>query len=380
MGASIIMYLVVVEIRESDSKLAQTLFPSLTRAHANAHIYILPPWKSSSLVPIIGAVVGGVVLILAVVLLFFILRRRSRKRREGLLKARPVSIDVDERYSDRLSFAANSAYAPIPLPPPGSAPNSSIYNPHPSHSSGIPHAYFGHHHPADRGSTYSSSEAGPSGFPVGAGGKQRGKGGWTRAPSTADVPSSLRQSLAGGPTTLSLSTHPRGSEYDTSGALVSGYGYADFGAGGYGLGYGYNPNGGGSARGSSTALWPGGPPGMVAPSTNPSRSASLPPSVSGSASASASVLAQASAIVPPGHGYGNGGSGSGAGGKQLGPSMLRAVNVVQHEDAGPSTGELQTVELPPAYNHIRHDHDNDHDHDHNPAEAAQSVGANAPKR
>lgn len=38
-----------------------------------------------------------------------------------------------------------------------------------------------------------------------------------------------------------------------------------------------------------------------------------------------------------------------------GPPLLRAVNVVQHEDAGPSEGqqEEETVELPPAYTNIR---------------------------
>ena len=39
------------------------------------------------------------------------------------------------------------------------------------------------------------------------------------------------------------------------------------------------------------------------------------------------------------------------------PSPLRPVNVIQHEDAGPSlpadTAEPETVELPPAYTNIR---------------------------
>jgi hypothetical protein len=42
---------------------------------------------------------------------------------------------------------------------------------------------------------------------------------------------------------------------------------------------------------------------------------------------------------------------------QTGPTMLRAVNVIQHEDAGPSETPrdegTETVELPPAYTNIR---------------------------
>lgn len=41
-----------------------------------------------------------------------------------------------------------------------------------------------------------------------------------------------------------------------------------------------------------------------------------------------------------------------------GPPQLRPINIIQHDDAGPSAGaaaeeEAETVELPPAYNNLR---------------------------
>jgi len=51
------------------------------------------------------------------------------------------------------------------------------------------------------------------------------------------------------------------------------------------------------------------------------------------------------------------GTGTGISRKSPMPSSLRAVNVIQHEDAGPSlpaeNAESETVELPPAYTNIR---------------------------
>ena len=36
------------------------------------------------------------------------------------------------------------------------------------------------------------------------------------------------------------------------------------------------------------------------------------------------------------------------------PAPMRPVNIIQHDDAGPSNvGEPETIELPPAYTHIR---------------------------
>ena len=40
------------------------------------------------------------------------------------------------------------------------------------------------------------------------------------------------------------------------------------------------------------------------------------------------------------------------------PALMRPVNIIQHDDAGPSegpanVGEPETIELPPAYTHIR---------------------------
>lgn len=42
--------------------------------------------------------------------------------------------------------------------------------------------------------------------------------------------------------------------------------------------------------------------------------------------------------------------------KSPAPPSFRPVNIVQHEDAGPSAGaeeEAETIELPPAYTHIK---------------------------
>lgn len=36
----------------------------------------------------------------------------------------------------------------------------------------------------------------------------------------------------------------------------------------------------------------------------------------------------------------------------MGPSQLRPVNIIQHDDAGPDEGS-ETIELPPAYTNIR---------------------------
>jgi hypothetical protein len=40
--------------------------------------------------------------------------------------------------------------------------------------------------------------------------------------------------------------------------------------------------------------------------------------------------------------------------RKSGPlAQLRPVNIIQHDDAGPSAGEPETIELPPAYTNIR---------------------------
>ncbi|KAF5379069.1 hypothetical protein D9615_005943 [Tricholomella constricta] len=57
--------------------------------------------------------------------------------------------------------------------------------------------------------------------------------------------------------------------------------------------------------------------------------------------------------------YGGAGSTTTGGGRKGGLRQMRPVNVIQHDDAGPSdppnstTGEVETVELPPAYTNIR---------------------------
>lgn len=37
----------------------------------------------------------------------------------------------------------------------------------------------------------------------------------------------------------------------------------------------------------------------------------------------------------------------------LGPTQLRPVNIIQHDDAGPEEQEGETIELPPAYTNIK---------------------------
>ncbi|KAM6503585.1 hypothetical protein JOM56_000528 [Amanita muscaria] len=70
------------------------------------------------------------------------------------------------------------------------------------------------------------------------------------------------------------------------------------------------------------------------------------------------VTSQPETMSQIGFGYGDPSVGSSSGRKGLTPRPYRAVNIVQHEDAGPSEApvdgeEAETIELPPAYTNLR---------------------------
>lgn len=58
--------------------------------------------------------------------------------------------------------------------------------------------------------------------------------------------------------------------------------------------------------------------------------------------------------TPDPHGLGISSNSSGHTRKSpLGPTQLRPVNIIQHDDGGPEDEEGETIELPPAYTNIR---------------------------